>query len=194
MSGPGSPSCTSAAFLLLLNFGPYIFYFLVKFVSPSSSMTKISPGQCSDNTRTSCLSLWILIALHKCTLRTSGYSPFDILYRRPPPVIRKLKGDHQQPADLEMSQYLWILGKVLHRIAWETLERTPIPWGNWVHPNQPGDEVWIKDRKKQPRQQVGTGPHTVVLATPTAVKVTGIIPWIHHIRVKKAVASCNEYT
>ena len=106
MSGPGSPSCASAAFLLLLNFGPYIFYFLVKLVSPSSSMTKISPGQCSDNTRTSCLSLWILIALHKCTLRTSGYSPFDILYRRPPPVIRKLKGDHQQPADLEMSQHV----------------------------------------------------------------------------------------
>ena len=105
MSGPGSPSCTSAAFLLLLNFGPYIFNFLVKFVSPSSSMTKISPGQCSDNTRTSCLSLWTLIALHKCTLRTSGYSPFEILYGRPPPVIRKLKGDHQQLADLEMSQH-----------------------------------------------------------------------------------------
>ena len=105
MSGPGSPGCTSAAFLLLLIFGQYIFNILVKFVSPSTSTTKISPGQCSDNTRTSCLSLWTLIALHKCTLRTSGYSPFEILYGRPPPVIRKLKGDHQQLADLEMFQH-----------------------------------------------------------------------------------------
>ena len=34
----------------------------------------------------------------------------------------------------------------------------------------------------------------VILATPTTVKVIGIIPWIHHTRVKKAVASCNEDT
>ena len=34
----------------------------------------------------------------------------------------------------------------------------------------------------------------VVLATATAVTVTGIIPWIHHTRVKKAAASCNEDT
>ena len=37
-------------------------------------------------------------------------------------------------------------------------------------------------------------PHMVVLATPTAIKVTGVIPRIHHARVKKAVASCNEET
>ena len=34
----------------------------------------------------------------------------------------------------------------------------------------------------------------VVLATPTAVKVTGIIPWMHHTRVKKVVPSCGEDT
>ena len=34
----------------------------------------------------------------------------------------------------------------------------------------------------------------VVLATPTAIKVTGIIPCIHHTRVKKAVTSCDENT
>ena len=34
----------------------------------------------------------------------------------------------------------------------------------------------------------------VVLATPTAVKVTGVIPWIHHTRIKKVVASCDEDT
>jgi len=34
----------------------------------------------------------------------------------------------------------------------------------------------------------------VVLATPTAVKVMGVIPWIHHTRVKKAATSCGEDT
>ena len=46
-----------------------------------------------------------------------------------------------------MSQYLQALGKVLHHIARETLERTPIPLGNWVYPYQPGDEVWVEDWK-----------------------------------------------
>ena len=89
----------SAAFLQLLIFGPYIFNFLFKFVSPSSSTTKTSPGQHPDDAETSCLIiLWTLISLQKCTLRSSGYFPFEIVYRRPPPVIEKLKGDHQQLA------------------------------------------------------------------------------------------------
>ena len=49
-----------------------------------------------------------------------------------------------------------------------------------------------KDGKKEPLQPDWTGPHTVILTTPTADKVTNIIPWIHHPRVKKAVASCDE--
>ena len=64
--------------------------------------------------------------------------------------------------------------------------------GNWVHPNQPADEVWVKDWKKEPFQPVLMGPRMVVLATPTAVKVTGVIPWIHHTRVKTAATSCDD--
>ena len=109
-------------------------------------------------------------------------------------MLEKLKGDHQQLADLELSQHLQALGTVFHHIARETLGRTPIPLGNRVHPYQPGDEVWVKDWKKKPLQPVWTGPHVVVLATPTAVKVIGIIPWIHHTRVKKAATSCDEDT
>ena len=85
-------------------------------------------------------------------------------------------------------------GKVFCHIAWETLERTPIPLGNWVHLYQPGDEAWGKYEEKNPLQPVWTGPHMVALATPTAVKVIGVIPWIHHTRVKKAVTSCDEDT
>ena len=34
----------------------------------------------------------------------------------------------------------------------------------------------------------------VVLATPSAVRIIGVIPWIHHTRVKKAVTSCDKDT
>ena len=107
----------SAACLPLLIFGPYIFNFLVKFVSPSSSMTRISPGQHPDSDGTSCLILWTLVSLCKCSPRSLGYSPLEISYGRPPPVIEELKGDHQQLADLELSQHLQALGKVFHHIA-----------------------------------------------------------------------------
>ena len=74
-------------------------------------------------------------------------------------------GDQQQLAELEMSWYLQA-----HHIARETSERTPIPLESWVHPYTPGDEVWVKDWKKEQLQPVWTGPRTVILATPTAVK------------------------
>jgi hypothetical protein len=32
------------------------------------------------------------------------------------------------------------------------------------------------------------GPHLLILATPTAVKIAGVIPWIHHSHRKKAAA------
>ena len=66
--------------------------------------------------------------------------------------------------------------------------------GNRVHPYQPGDEIWVKDGKKEPLLPVWTGPHMVILAVPTVVKVIGVIPCIHHTRVKKAAASCDEDT
>ena len=68
-----------------------------------------------------------------------------------------------------MSQNLQAL-EVFGHIAQETLERTPITLGNWVHPYQPGDELQasslgsttLESRRQQlpvlrtPRKQFGT--------------------------------------
>jgi hypothetical protein len=63
--------------------------------------------------------------------------------------------------------------------------------GNWAHPHQPRDMIRVKDRKKEPFQPSWTGPHLVILATPTVVKVTGITPWVHHSGIKKAAAPAD---
>jgi hypothetical protein len=94
----------------------------------------------------------------RCTPRPSSYSPFEIFYGRPPPIVNRFRGDLRQIGNLDMSQHLQALGKTLHQISWEVLERIPIPMGNWAHAHQPGDIVWVKDWKKEPLQPSWMGP------------------------------------
>ena len=159
-------------------------------------MTRISPGQHADNARTSWLILWTLISLCKCTLRSSSYSPFEILYGRPPPVIEKLKGNHQQLAGLEMSRHLWALEKSSAISPEKPQKGHPFLWTTGFSPISQEMRSGLKIRKKKTTtvQPVWTRPHAVILATPTADKVIGFIPWIHHTRVKEAAASCDEDT
>jgi hypothetical protein len=120
-----------------------------------------------------------------CTPRPSSYSTFEILYGRPPPIIKRLRGGLRQIGNLQA------LRKTLCHISWEVLESTPIPMGNWAHPHQPRDMVWIKDWKKEPLQPSWTGFHLVILATPMAVEVGVITPWIHHSQIRKAAAPAD---
>ena len=57
--------------------------------------------------------------------------------------------------------------------------------GEQIHKFVPGDQVCIKDWKHDFLAPHGKGPYTVVLTSPTAVKVAGITPWIHHMRMKR---------
>ena len=53
-----------------------------------------------------------------------------------------------------------------------------------IHEFTLGDQVWVKDWKHDLLAPWWKGPY-VILTTPTAVKVAGIVPWIHHTRVKR---------
>ena len=60
----------------------------------------------------------------------------------------------------------------------------PFPLGEQIHEFTLGDQVWVKDWKHDLLAPWWNGPY-VILITPTAVKVAGIVPWIHHTRVKR---------
>ena len=115
-------------------------------------------------------------------------SLWDLIWETTPNDKKKAQG---RPLTTSWLGDVLTPGKVFCHIIQETLERTPIPLGNWVHPYQPGEEVWVRLKTKQTLQPVWTGPHRVILATSTAVKVIGVILWIHHTRVKKAATSCH---
>lgn len=50
------------------------------------------------------------------------------------------------------------------------------------------DCAWIKDWNVAPMRPQWKGPQTIILTTPTAVKVEGIPAWIHHSCMKPAAA------
>ncbi|XP_053221817.1 uncharacterized protein LOC128402064 [Podarcis raffonei] len=83
---------------------------------------------------------------------------------------------------------IWVPTSLSRQIVqrW-TQARTPCVLTEPLHQFEPGDEVWIKDWAQAPLQPCWKGPHTVLISTPTAVKVAGITPWVHHTRVKKVL-------
>ena len=77
------------------------------------------------------------------------------------------------------------LGKVINRVTKFVQETVLFPLGERIHEFMLGDQVWVKDWKNDLLAPRWKGPYTVILITPTAVKVAGIVPWIHHTRVKR---------
>ena len=115
-----------------------------------------------------------------------SYSPYEIVYGRPPPVIRQVTTDLLQVRGDGISQQMEQLGKVINQVTKFVQERIPFPLGEQMHEFIPGDQVWVKDWKHDPLAPRWKGPYSVVLTTPTTGKVAGIAPWIHRTGAKKA--------
>ncbi|XP_048646007.1 uncharacterized protein LOC125612395, partial [Marmota marmota marmota] len=54
------------------------------------------------------------------------------------------------------------------------------------HPFKIGDVVWVRRHQNKNLEPQWKGPYTVLLTTPTAIKVDGITAWVHASHVKAA--------
>nr|XP_034967967.1 uncharacterized protein LOC118083565 [Zootoca vivipara] len=127
-----------------------------------------------------------LLRIRSIPHKNTRLSPFELMFGRPVPYVRMMSPIESH--DLDVEYYVQSLSRVFSSLNRWTQARTPCVLVEPLHPFEPGDEVWIKDWSQNPLQPRWRGPHTVLLSTPTAIKVTSITPWVHHTRVKKVVS------
>ena len=138
----------------------------------------------------------LLVALLKLRVIpcSHSYPPYEIIYGRPPPIVRQVSTNLLQVKEDGIPQQIEQLGKVIHQITKFVQERVPFPHGEQIHEFVPSDQVWVKDWKHDSLAPRWKSPYTVVLTTAMAVKVAGVTPWIHRTRVKRAYHTDLENT
>nr|XP_054112228.1 uncharacterized protein LOC128932154 [Callithrix jacchus]XP_054112229.1 uncharacterized protein LOC128932154 [Callithrix jacchus] len=114
--------------------------------------------------------------------RASQLSPFELLYGRP-----FLLSTPPSPESSPLNTYLPYFTLLRHLLREHA--NASIPQTSEISPAlgkvAPGDSVFIKSLTPKPLSPRWEGPYTVILATPTAIKVAQIPSWVHLSRVKK---------
>ena len=82
----------------------------------------------------------------RMTPQSQGYSPYEIVYWRPPPIIKQVSTNLPQVTGDGISQQME-LGKVINQVTKFVQERVPFPLGEQIHEFTLGDQVWVKDWK-----------------------------------------------
>lgn len=118
---------------------------------------------------------------------TLGFTPYEIMFGRPPPIIPNLKAEFL--AEYESQELFLSLGGLqrAHEDIWPCLraiyEIGPAPT---PHYHKPGDWVYVKRHRRETLEPRWKGPYVVVLMTPTTIKVDGVATWVHHTHVRPA--------
>ena len=130
----------------------------------------------------------------RVTPHSHGYSPYETVYGKHTPIVRQVLANLPQVSGDGISQQMEQLSKVINQVTKFVQERVPFPLGEQIHEFVPGDQVWVKVWKHDSLAPHWKDPYTVVLTTPKAVKVAGVTPWIHHMKVKRAYHTDPEDT
>ena len=82
----------------------------------------------------------------RMTPQSQGYSPYEIVCGRSPPIIKQVSTNLPQVRGDRISQQMK-LGKVINWVTKFVQERVPFPLGEQIHEFMLGDQVWVKDWK-----------------------------------------------
>ncbi|XP_040593001.1 LOW QUALITY PROTEIN: uncharacterized protein LOC121136516, partial [Mesocricetus auratus] len=137
---------------------------------------------------------WVLLlplALYRArnTPGPHGLTPFEILYGTTVPFVQFFDQDISDYANSSSLQAHLQALQLVQQEVWKPLaqayrdqRRHPIV----PHSYHVGDSVWVRRHQAKNLEPRWKGPYTVLLTTPTALKVDGIAAWIHASQVKAA--------
>ena len=91
----------------------------------------------------------------RVTPRSHGFSPYEIIYGRPPSIVRQVSANLPQVRGGGISQQMEQLGKVINQITKFVQERVLLPLGEQIHKFVPGDQVWSRTGNTTPWPHIG---------------------------------------
>ena len=91
----------------------------------------------------------------RMTPRSHDSSPYEIVYGRPPPIIKQLSTNLPQVRGDEISQQMEQLGKVIDQVTKFVQGRVSFPLGEQIHKFVPGGQVRSRTGNTTPWPHIG---------------------------------------